>query len=764
MRQIRTLALVILTTLFGVAVKAQVTEKHNLVFKSLPKQWDEALPIGNAKLGALIWQREGHLRMSLDQAELWDLRPMKGVDEPHFTYRWVGEQVKKNDYAPVQQFGDIPYEQQAAPSKIPGASLEWNSASWGNVEQARVDIKTAMAEVTWQNGVKLTTYIHASQPFGYFKFENLDTFTPELLAPKYEGESDQQKKNSVSGQDLIRLGYKQGTVEAKPNSISYRQEGWGGFYYQVHVRWEKTKAATWEGVWSISAHYPEKMATAASATLSKIVLKNTASLTNEHLKWWKTFWSKSEIALPDPVLERQYYLEQYKWGSTARRDAPPISLQAVWTADNGRLPPWKGDFHHDLNTQLSYWPTYAGNHLEEGLGYLDHLDKNKKVYTDYTKRFFEAEGLNVPGVTTLEGHQMGGWVQYSFSPTVSAWLAQHYYLHWRYSMDVDFLKKRAYPWFKEVATFLEKVSNVNDQGVRQLPLSSSPEINDNRITAWFTETTNYDISLMRFAFQKAAELADELKLTKEAEHWRTVGSSLPSYALTEKSELMIAPSLPYKSSHRHFSHLMGIHPLGEIRWENGEKDQKIIQQSLRSLDKIGPSEWCGYSYAWEGNLKARAKDGDGAAEALRIFADAFVSTNSFHLNGDQTKSGLSNFTYRPFTLEGNFAYASGIQEMLLQSYAGRIEVFPAIPADWGKTSFQNLRAEGAFLVSALQNSGVTDEVTITAEKGGTAKLKLPFKTHFIRDQNGAEIVKSEDGIMEIAMQKGGKITLKNGYE
>jgi alpha-L-fucosidase 2 len=221
MRQIRTLALVILTTLFGVAVKAQVTEKHNLVFKSLPKQWDEALPIGNAKLGALIWQREGHLRMSLDQAELWDLRPMKGVDEPHFTYRWVGEQVKKNDYAPVQQFGDIPYEQQAAPSKIPGASLEWNSASWGNVEQARVDIKTAMAEVTWQNGVKLTTYIHASQPFGYFKFENLDTFTPELLAPKYEGESDQQKKNSVSGQDLIRLGYKQGTKKPK------RQRGKG---------------------------------------------------------------------------------------------------------------------------------------------------------------------------------------------------------------------------------------------------------------------------------------------------------------------------------------------------------------------------------------------------------------------------------------------------------------------------------------------------------------------------------------------------------
>jgi alpha-L-fucosidase 2 len=79
----------------------------------------------------------------------------------------------------------------------------------------------------------------------------------------------------------------------------------------------------------------------------------------------------------------------YKFGSAARKDAPPISLQAVWTADNGRLPPWKGDFHHDLNTQLSYWPSYSGNHLEEGIGYLNHLDSNKENYKRYTKRFLE---------------------------------------------------------------------------------------------------------------------------------------------------------------------------------------------------------------------------------------------------------------------------------------------------------------------------------------------------------------------------------------
>ena len=145
---------------------------------------------------------------------------------------------------------------------------------------------------------------------------------------------------------------------------------------------------------------------------------------------------------------------------------------------------------------------------------------------------------------------------------------------------------------------------------------------------------------------------------------------------------MFAPSLPYNVSHRHFSHMMAIHPLGLIKWEDGPEAQTIIKNSITLLERIGPDYWCGYSYAWLGNMQARAKNGEGAAKALSVFAKAFCLPNSFHANGDQTKSGLSKFTYRPFTLEGNFAFAAGIQEMLLQSYAGFIEIMPAVPAGW----------------------------------------------------------------------------------
>ncbi|MEZ4904843.1 MAG: hypothetical protein R2822_25380 [Spirosomataceae bacterium] len=402
--------------------------------------------------------------------------------------------------------------------------------------------------------------------------------------------------------------------------------------------------------------------------------------------------------------------------------------------------------------------------MEEAIGYLDHLDQNREAYRDYTQWFYQTQGLNVPGVTTLTGVPMGGWIQYSFSPTVSSWLAHHYYLQWRYSMNRDFLQKRAYPWFKEVATFLEKITYLNSQNQRQLPIGSSPEINNNRVDAWFSESTNYDLSLMRFTFNKAAELATELGLTQEATHWQSIAQQFSAYALSENAELKFSSSMPYNQSHRHFSHLMAIHPLGEIRWENGEKEQKIIKNSLALLDKIGPDNWCGYSYAWLGSLKARAKDGTGAAQALHIFSTAFCLPNSFHANGDQTKTGFSKLTYRPFTLEGNFAFAAGIQEMLIQSYAGHIEVFPAIPTHWKEASFKNFRTEGAFLVSATQTGGQIDEISIASENGGVTLLKWPFKTYFIKSQQGVTLKKKEQDFVEFTLKKGGKITIKNGYE
>lgn len=134
----------------------------------------------------------------------------------------------------------------------------------------------------------------------------------------------------------------------------------------------------------------------------------------------------------------------------------------------------------------------------------------------------------------------------------------------------------------------------------------------------------------------------------------------------------------------------------------------------------------GYTYTWLANMKARVFDGDAASRALHIFIKAFCSPNSFHLNGDQLQKGYSSLTYRPFTLEGNFACASAIQEMLLQSHTGVIQVFPALPENWESASFHNMRAMGAFLVSADYKNGKVQKLNIHSEKGGLMKVLNPF--------------------------------------
>jgi hypothetical protein len=269
--------------------------------------------------------------------------------------------------------------------------------------------------------------------------------------------------------------------------------------------------------------------------------------------------------------------------------------------------------------------------------------------------------------------------------------------------------------------------------------------------------TNYDLSLLRFAFDAASELAADLSLADEATHWKTLSNQLPGFDLDETSGLTFANGFPYNVSHRHLANAMAIHPLGAIDWSKGEGDRKIIRATLANFEKIGPNQWCGYSYSWLGNMKARAMDGEGAAQALRTFAECFCLKNTFHANGDQTGSGKSKFTYRPFTLEGNFAFAAGIQEMLIQSHTGIIRIFPAIPESWREVSFEQLRTYGAFLVSAERKDGKVNQVTVRSEKGGLLRLENPFPTAGFDVKGTERKLIQKDGVIELETTQGQEI-------
>jgi alpha-L-fucosidase 2 len=491
--------------------------------------------------------------------------------------------------------------------------------------------------VEWETGARLTTFVHAEKPVGWYRFENLEQPVEVFLdSPAYNRESEEGPTDQ-SRNNLNELGYSQGEIEKGENFYTYNQKGWGDFSYQIHTEWQE-EGNSLTGCWSVSSSNkgwePQPEAKQVVSIETKTGMDNSYKA---HLGWWSQFWATSDVSIPDSLLQKQYYLEMYKFGSIARADAPPISLQAVWTADHGKLPPWKGDFHHDLNTQLSYWPSYAGNYLGLEEGFINWLWKYRPAFKKYTRDYFETEGMNIPGVTTLEGEPMGGWIQYSFGPTVACWLSHHFYLHWRYTMNREFLEQKAYPWIKDVAVFIDQLS-VKENGIRKLPISSSPEIYNNSRKAWFAETTNFDLALIHWTFSKAAEMARELNLIAEAEKWAQILSEWPELTVDPETGLMFAPGLPYNESHRHFSHLMGFHPLGLVDFSNGEEDKEIIQNTLENLEKQGTDWWTGYSFSWQGNLYARAFEGEKAAEVLRIFAECFCLKNSFHVNGDQCKA------------------------------------------------------------------------------------------------------------------------------
>ena len=706
----------------GVTVCGVTPTAHDLAFAEVATTWDEGIPLGNATVGALVWQKGNSLRFSLDRTDLWDLRPNDSLSGDHYRFSWVKEQIRKNDYLPVQKKFDWPYDRDPAPSKIPGAALEFSLKQLGTPDSVHLYLNNALCEVQWKNGTRMQTFVHATEPVGWFVFYNLtDSLLPNIVPPVYDRSSTDQA-NDHSGPDLERLGYRQGTITKDKNRIVYHQPGWGNFYYEVAVEWERKGDALY-GVWSVTSSLAEDK---APNEVAEALHRGMSKDYKAHLDFWKDYWAASSVTLPDQVLQKQYENEMYKFGSAAREDSYPISLQAVWTADNGKLPPWKGDYHHDLNTELSYWPAYTGNHLKEGMGYLNTIWNQRDTYRKWTRQYFETEGLNVPGVATLTGEPMGGWIQYAMSQTAGAWIGQHFYLHWKYSADKEFLKEKGYPYVRDVATFLEQISEVDKStGVRRLEFSSSPEIFDNSIQAWFKTMTNYDLSLMTFIFRAASEMADALQLPEEAEHWRKIAGQLPDYDLADDGSLTFAKGFPYEGSHRHFSHAMAIHPLGLIDWSDGPEAQRIIRATVKRLDQFGPDYWTGYSYAWLGNIKARMFDGEGAAKALRTFAECFCLKNTFHANGDQSGTGKSLFTYRPFTLEGNFAFAAGVQEMLLQSHTDVIQIFPAIPADWKDVSFEKLRAMGGVLVSASMKNGKVDEVRICSEVGGDLTLGIP---------------------------------------
>ena len=597
-------------------------------------KWDEAIPLGNGLTGGLLWGDDNEIRLSLDRGDLWDNRPHPGFTAPGFTYDVVQKMANSGQtnllnkqFARANDF----------PTKLPGCRLVLTLPEQNKARSFNLDMIKALGSVDFGES-KIECFFSAVKPVAIVKIPGgLKDF------------------HLVSNQAVTKLGNQPAMIESDENGTWLIQDGMLGFRYVFNVQSRKFKDYTLLAISTATNNDGEDPLKLAKEQTNKALDYGYNRLFAAHEKWWKNFWSKSSVIIPDQTIQRHYNLVQYFYGAASRNGAPPIPLQGVWTADAGTLPPWHGDYHHNLNTQLTYWAYLTSNRFDEGEPFLDFMWSLKPLHEKFARDFFGTSGLVVPGVMALDGKPMGAWYQYTLSPTNGAWVAQSFYWHWRYTMDPQFLKERAYPYCSGIAEALVGLMMPDKNGKLKLPLSSSPEIHDNRQQAWLTPNSNFDLSLIRWIFEANAEMTKTLNMEKEAIRWQDLLAKMDNLPVEgDSGPLLVSPDEPLKESHRHFSHLMAIHPLGILNLEGGERDRKIIKASLEQIDSLGSKQWCGYSFSWMACMRARVGQADQALENLNNYM-VCTSRNGFHQNGPQTSKDLPALKMRAFTLEGNFA-------------------------------------------------------------------------------------------------------------
>ncbi len=693
-------------------------------------RWDEAVPLGNGLMGTLLWGGGRRLILSLDRGDLWDLRPSARFLQPDWTWQTLRRLVAEGRQDQIVEMFDKPYSG-PYPTKIPAGRIELTLDRSVAVSSFELDLARALGSARWRGGA-CQVFCSAAARVGLALVKGAGVRF-RIAPAAFGGAAQNVQGNCLQTGDLANLGYPAPEL-GRAGSVQWSlQRGVDSFAFAIVACARKVGRDTLIAYTVTCTHDGADPVAIGREQIEHALAAGFPKMLAPHARWWRAFWARSSVRLPDPSLQQQYELTQYFYGAASRRGAPPIPLQGVWTADEGKLPPWKGDYHHDLNTQLTYWAYLAADHLEEGLCFLDYLWELLPRARRFAKEFYGTPGACMPGVAALDGQPLGGWAQYTVVPSNSAWLAHSFYLHWRYTLDRAFLRDRAYPWCADLGTCLEALLEDGLDGMLKLPLSASPEFHDNRIDAWMTPNTTYDLALLRWLFAALAEMAGELGEAAAAARWRVVLDRLDGFAIVEDGHwahdhaLQLSPDERLTESHRHMSHLMPIYPLGLIHVEGSGRDRRIIEGSLRQIDYFGTGLWCGYSFGWMACLAARARQPEKARAMLETFAKAFVSRNGFHLNGDFKNQGFSLFKYRPFTLEGNFAAAQGVHEMLLQSWGGVVRVFPSVSQAWLEVSFSGLRAEGGLKVSARRAGGRTVWVKIVAEADGRVRLRNPFE-------------------------------------
>ncbi len=389
------------------------------------ERWDEAMPIGSGVVGALIWGKNNVIYVSIDSGELWDERLPEALTSPDFTYAKMIALKEAKDHAAHIKLFDEPYDTIPYPTKLPVGRVELEFPAANTIQRFDLDLVTGTVYVTLA-GFPAPVQFKASGPMISARIPGDNKPVIRLLRPT----------------GLDKLGYQPAKWEENKTAMQFIQKCSNNLEYALRAVWyhrAQDTAVIMFPLVNLSGHplhsppVPPPPDSSASSTTHPRARPSTPV---------PGAWSTSSITIPDARLQRQYNLCKHLYIAGSEPLSPPMPLQGLWTADEGGLPPWKGDYHNDLNTQMTYLAYHAAALGDQGLSFINYNWNLLPRYRKFAKDFYNVDGAVVPGVMSLAGNPLGGWGPHLPSPHPQRLDRPDLLPPLKHTMDPVFLRER----------------------------------------------------------------------------------------------------------------------------------------------------------------------------------------------------------------------------------------------------------------------------------------------------------------------------------